>query len=292
MRIHVLGGDPEIAAVIAEAVRSESQELAPGSEPVTPADAVVDLGLSPWALAASADPIAAERDRARLIVDAVPEGARLVRVSLLGAAPEARAWLARAAAAGEGAQAGRAVVLRAGVLVGNLGLVGALRRRVESFRIVPLPALSRIRLEPLDVTDLGAYAVAAATATRQLDPVYDLGCGEMSSGSLLVRDLADNLGVERWIVQLPGFTRWSIARWLSTPALPAIWIDGMLEALPLLMPRRMNAWEHFDVQPVDLRTAFARAAGMEIPLHPGGEGKDALTWKRPQRKGILWTKRH
>ena len=291
MRIHILGGDPDVAALVDEAVRSGSHDPVVEPGPIGPGDAAVDLGLSPVELAAAADPVAAEGERARRIADSVPEGARLVRISLLGAAPGARAWLARVAAAAEEAQAGRGVVLRVGVLVGNLGLVGALRRRVETSRVLPLPALSRVRLEPLAAEDMGTYAVAAATATRELDPVYDLGSGEMRSGSLLVRDLADNLGVERWIVPLPGFTRWTIARWLATPELPAVWIDGMLEALPLLMPRRMTAWDHFDVQPTDLRTAFARAAGMEISLRRPKAGEDPFAGKRTQRKGILWTKR-
>jgi uncharacterized protein YbjT (DUF2867 family) len=310
MRIHILGGDPAVAEIVAEAARSRGHEPAraselgsteagpagkgaagPGPAESGSAGAVIDLGLPPTELAGAADPVAAERERARRVAGSIPESVRLVRVSLLGADPGAPAWLARAAAAAEEAQAGHAVVLRAGVLIGDLGLIGALRRRVERFRIIPWPGLSRVRLEPLDATDLGAYAVSAATATGSLDPVYDLGCGEMSSGSLLVRDLADNLGVERWILPVPRLFRWLVARWLSTPEAPAVWIDGMLEALPLLMPRRMTAWEHFDVRPTDLRTAFARAAGMDIPLRPRKEEGQAFAWKRPRKKGILWTKR-
>ena len=41
-------------------------------------------------------------------------------------------------------------------------------------------------------------------------------------------------------------------------------------------PRRMTAWEHFDVHPTDLRTAFARAAGMDIPLRPRREEGQAF----------------
>ena len=50
-----------------------------------------------------------------------------------------------------------------------------------------------------------------------------------------------------------------------------------------------EAAEHFDVAPTDLRTAFGRAAGMAIPLRRHKE--EGVAWKRPNKKGILWTRR-
>jgi uncharacterized protein YbjT (DUF2867 family) len=210
---------------------------------------------------------------------------------MLGASPDAPGWLRRASAAAEEALAGRAVFLRVGVLLGDCGVAAAIRRRLEGGKVFPVPGLAHARLEPIAVDDFARYAVAAVADGSDLDEIYDLGCGEMMTAELLVRELAENLGLERWIVPLPGFLRGAVARWLATPELPARWIEGMLEVLPGLLPRRMNAWEHFEVKPVDLRVAMAAAAGMEIPLRRrGSEEGDRFAWKRPRKKGILWTK--
>ncbi|MCA9751945.1 MAG: hypothetical protein KC591_07120, partial [Gemmatimonadetes bacterium] len=206
-------------------------------------------------------------------------------------------WVLRAAAAAEAEVSGRAAVLRVGLLLGETGFVAAVRRRVESTKILPVPGFADARIEPLDAEDCARYCVEAATTARPLDDVYELGCGEMISGELFVRDLAGHLGLSRWTLPLPGALRRPVAAWLATPELPARWVDAYLLALPRFLPRRMNAWEHFDVEPIDLRTALARAAGMNFPRRRrrgGGDGDDEsggrFDWKRPEKRGILWTR--
>ena len=68
----------------------------------------------------------------------------------------------------------------------------------------------------------------------------------------------------------------------------ARWLEAVTEGL---LPRRMTAWEHFAVKPIDLRLSIAAAAGMAIPMRSAVEGEGSFgTWKKPEKKGILWTK--
>ena len=177
------------------------------------------------------------------------------------------------------------------MLLGDCGLVGVLRRAIESLPVVAVAGISQSKLEPLALTDFARYCVEAASAPGPFGDVYDLGCGEILTGGLLTRGLADNLGVSRWILPAPGWLRGPAARILGSGDFPAVAVDCALEALASgLLPRRMSAWEDFEVQPMELRDALARAVGMIYPLRQQKEGRFA-NWRSPGKKGILWSKR-
>ncbi|MEZ5066394.1 MAG: hypothetical protein R3B81_16830 [bacterium] len=296
MVIRVEGGEPALAELVARVARESGHDVRSGNGDGPVPAAVVDLGAPARELAAAPDPVRHVTARSRAIRTAAPPAARVVTLSHLGAHPGSDSWLLRAAAAAEAEAAGRGVVLRVGLLLGEVGFVAAVRRRVESTKVFPVPGFADTRLEPLDAEDCARYCVEAAVTVRALDDVYELGCGEMISGELLVQDLAGNLGLSRWTLPLPRAFRRPAATWLATPDLPARWIDAYLRALPSFLPRRMNAWEHFEVDPIDLRTALARAAGMSFPRRrrrAGGdddEGAGRFDWKRPGKRGILWTR--
>jgi uncharacterized protein YbjT (DUF2867 family) len=294
--IWVIGGDPALADAVTEAAAERPVrrlDLEAGEE-VRPGDAVIDLGLAPDEVPPGDALPAAERSRCEALVSRVPAGVRIVRGSVLGAAADAPASLQRASAAAEEAlaSAGHDVVrLRTGILLGSGGLVGALRGTIERSPVIPFPAIGRVKFEPLAAEDLARYCIEAATAAGPLDPVYDLGCGEILTAGLLVKGLAENLGLRRWIVPVPGMPVSAFAPLYATSEFPRPAVAHWLETLRRgLLPRRVNAWKHFSVEPIELRFALAQATGMMIPLRKRGEGRFAA-WKKPEKKGILWTKR-
>jgi len=165
-------------------------------------------------------------------------------------------------------------------------LAGGLRRVVEASKIVMLPGVWKSKLEPLLVDDLGRYCVEAAVTEEPLDGAYDLGCGELLTGGLLTRGIADNLGVSRWVWSVPALFRGAMARALAGPAFPAAaarhWLDALAGGL---LPRGVGAWKAFRVQPVELRTAMAYGVGMKYGLR-SAKGRFGA-WRAPERKGIL-----
>lgn len=291
--IVVAGGEARVREAVAGAAAeagTESRGLPNGASPEPGAgETIVDLGLPPREWPAGEALVRAEARRAAALAAAASTGSRAVRLSVLGAAGDARTPLQRAQHAAEQAWRGSAapvVVLRAGILLGDCGLAAGLRRVAEASKVVLLPGIWRSRLEPLLVDDLGRYCVEAATAAGPFDDAYDLGCGEILSGGLLAKGIAENLGLDRWVWSVPGVFRGATARALASPGFPAPAARHWLDALtPGLLPRGVAAWKAFAVQPVDLRQAMAAGVGMKYALRTG-KGRFG-SWKAPERKGIL-----
>ena len=112
----------------------------------------------------------------------------------------------------------------------------------------------------------------------RLDPSTDLFdvatlLVQMLTGELVIRHMADNLGVNRLLLPVPPFFRGAVAGWLRTEDAPATWIQDCLVAMQGWLPRSMKEYEDFEVQPFDLREGFARASGMHIPLRDR-DGRD------------------
>jgi uncharacterized protein YbjT (DUF2867 family) len=296
--IVVAGGEPRVReAVLAAAEEAETpaRALPEGASPeLTGEDALVDLGLPPAQCPAGDALAAAEAQRAAALAAATGAPRRVVRVSVIGAGAGARTPLQRAQHAAEEAwRHGPATVtvLRPGILLGDCGLAGGLRRVVEASKIVPLPGVWRAKLEPLLVDDLGRYCVDAAVAEEPKEGAFDLGCGELLTGGLLARGIADNLGVSRWVWSVPGLFRGAVVGGFAGPAFPAAAVRHWLDALAGgLLPGGVGAWKAFRVQPVDLRLAMAYGVGMKYGLR-SAKGRFGA-WKAPERKGILGQKVH
>jgi uncharacterized protein YbjT (DUF2867 family) len=295
--VRVVGGEAAVARTLVEA----GEELEPKVDVsvsgdlsgLGPDEALVDLGLPPREWPAGDALVTAERDRAAAIATTVGDGRRVVRISILGAAADAAVPLLAAQAAAEEtlrSSAADVVALRVGLVLGDCGLSVGLRDAMGRMPILPLPAVERARLEPLALADLGRYAIAAAVGAGPFAERYELGCGEVFTGGLYARGLADNLGVRRLVLSSVLFPARLVAPLYASPDFPVNAVVHQLEALRRgLRPKGVGAWEDFDIRPVELRIAMAAAAGMTIPLRSGGEGRFS-TWKKPEKKGILWTK--
>jgi uncharacterized protein YbjT (DUF2867 family) len=294
MNLWIVGGEETVRAAVREGAEGAGVAAQPGEEHGFDAggdDVVIDLGLAPRSWRAGR--LAADAAKRAGEVGRRAAGARrVVCVSVLGASAEASAEWRRAGAAAESAlrEAGAPMVaLRVGLLLGDCGLAAVLRRAVERSKLLPLPGIERARIEPLALPDLAAYCVAAALADRELDDAYDLGCGEMLTGGLLVRGLADNLGLARWIVPAPAMAAGWIARLGADEERPrgavGIWLEALAGGM---LPRGTRAWEHFAVEPTSLRQAMADATGMVLTLRRRGDGKFG-DWRAPRKKGILWS---
>jgi len=295
--IHIVGGERVVREAMARAAAEREREarvvVGDGVGELPEGDVLVDLGLPPRDWPAGEALVGAERERVAGLARAVPAGGRVVRGSVLGAGSDAPTVLQRAQGAAEEAWRGagvRAVAMRPGILLGDCGLVRGMRRMVERFRLVLIPGVGDAKLEPLLVDDFAAYCVEATITEGALEAAYDLGCGEILTGGLLARDLADNLGLSRWVLGVPGFLAAVLVPALSHPDFPGIAVRRTLEALAGgLLPRGNAAWTTFPVQPADLRESMAAAAGMDYPIRKRGQGRFGA-WRAPKRTGILWSK--
>ncbi len=287
--IWIVDGAPALAETVrrtAEA-RGAAARCVDGAAPpaVAAGDAVLDLGAPPasW----GEDVEAEETARTRRLAAGLPRGARVVRASLLGAAPDAPAALQRAHHAAECAweEAGADLVrLRHGLVLGRFGLHAGWRRLVERWPLLFVPAFD-IRFEPILDADLAEYCVQASDPARRFDATYDLGCGDLATNGFYVRALAAELGRSPVIVPAPALLRGPVARALAGDDLPfpAAWL--MLEVLSrTLLPRRMNAWNDFDVRPADLTDSVTRSLGRVRVEPPRKADEPFSAWTRPKKK--------
>jgi len=293
IRLVLAGGEPGVRQAVAAAAADAGHGVRTDASAPGAGEALVDLGLPPEEWPPGRELVEAEAERAARLAAAVARRGRVVRASVLGADSARPTTWQRAQLAAESAhRAGRAdvVVLRAGVLLQPAGITGAFRRLVERSRVVPVVGRDA-KLEPIGVGDFAKYCVAAATVDGPLDEIYDVGCGEILTGALLVRGLADSLGLSRWIVPVPFATLPWLAAALATEELPRAAAARMLETIAGgLLARRMNAWRHFAVRPAGIRAGLALATGMIVPVRPPGEGR-FREWRAPRKKGILWRKK-
>ncbi len=285
----IVDGAPALAETVrrtAEA-RGRAARCLDGGGPagIAAGDAVLDLGAAPasWRDGVEED----EAERTRRLAAAVPCGIRVVRASFLGAGPDAPAALQRAHHAAESAweAAGADLVrLRHGLILGRFGLQAGWRRLVERWPLLPVPAFD-VRFEPILDTDFADYCVQAADPQRRLDAAYDLGCGDLATNGFYVRALAQELGRSPALVPAPSLLRGPIARALAGEDLPfpAAWL--VLEVLSrTLLPRRMNAWNDFDVRPADLTESVTRSLGRVRIEPPRKPDEPFSAWKRPKKR--------
>lgn len=285
----ILDGPAPLAETVrrvAEA-RGVSASCASAAAPPAPAagDAVLDLGLPPAAWREEA--VADEVDRVRRSARGLPEGLRVVRASFLGTAADAPALLQRAhhAAEEEWSKAGADLVrMRHGLVLGRFGIHAAWRRWVERWPVLLVPAFD-VRFEPILDTDFAEYCVQAAEGGRRCDDAYDLGCGDLATNGFYVRALAEELGRSPWVLPVPGGMRGIVGHALAGEDLPFPAAFLALEVFArTLLPRRMNAWNDFDVRPADLSESVTRSLGRVRVETPRKPDEPFAAWKRPKKR--------
>ncbi|NNE42816.1 MAG: hypothetical protein HKN12_01280, partial [Gemmatimonadetes bacterium] len=181
------------------------------------------------------------------------------------------------------------VVLRAGLLVGGPGMFRGLMRMVRGSFVVVVPGFGRARLEPLHVDDLARYCVEAADRP-DLAGRFDLSCGEMLSGELMARSIAEHLGLRRWILGAPAAAAGPLSGAMTSEGFPAAAVLHWMAALRGgLLPTTSDAGTDFSFQPLDLRQCMASATGIDYPLHSRRKSRFGA-WKAPERRGILGKK--
>jgi hypothetical protein len=292
--IRIFGGESAVRKAVLAAAQEAEVPVATETGAASGEETWIDLGLPPDDWPAGDALVEAEREHVARIAgrgDGRESGGRaVVRVSWFRAAEDAAAPLLRAAAAAEAAWRSKGLRVRHGVLVGDAGFGSAVRRRVSTSFMVPVPGVHDARLEPLLVADLGRYCVEAAARGTGLADEYDLTCGEMLSGGLLARSFAEHLDLRRWVVPAPAWLESVVAGGYATATFPATAVRHALRALRGdLLPRNSRASTEFSFEPADLREAMAAASGRLYPTRRSRREKFG-SWRAPERRGMLGAK--
>jgi uncharacterized protein YbjT (DUF2867 family) len=108
------------------------------------------------------------------------------------------------------------VELRASVILGSGSLSFELvRALVERLPVMLTPRWVSTRTQPIAVTDVIAYLVAAADAPVHESTVVEIGGSDRVSYLDLMREYASQRGLRRTFIRVPLLTPWLSGRWLG-----------------------------------------------------------------------------
>lgn len=140
--------------------------------------------------------------------------ARLIHISGIGAALNARSDYVRSRARGEllvREAFPQVTILRPSVMFGkNDAFLNALAQIARKSPILPLFGQGETRLQPVYVEDVANAVIAALQAPRSAGQTYELGGPRQYTYKELIELVLQHIGKRRWLVPLP-FPVWDLA---------------------------------------------------------------------------------
>lgn len=159
------------------------------------------------------------------------------------------------------------VELRASVIIGSGSLSFELvRALVERLPVMLIPRWASRRAQPIGVTDVIAYLIAAAAVPLDGSRVVEIGGRDRVSYLDLMREYASQRKLRRLFIRVPVLTPWLSSRWLGlvTPVYARVGrklIDGVRNETIVTTP---DAAELFpQIRPLGVDAAIARALANE-----------------------------
>jgi uncharacterized protein YbjT (DUF2867 family) len=156
----------------------------------------------------------------------------------------------------------RVIELRASIVIGAGSLsfetMGAL---VDRLPVMVTPHWVRTLCQPIAIDDVIAYLLAALELAGDESAVFEVGGADRVSYGELMREYARQRGLRRVMIPVPVLTPWLSSLWLAlvTPVHFGIGrrlIEGLRAETVV---RNQRALEAFDIRPVSVREAIARA---------------------------------
>lgn len=155
------------------------------------------------------------------------------------------------------------IELRASVILGSGSLSFELvRALVERLPVMLTPRWVSQRTQPIAVTDVIAYLVAAGTVAVDASTVVEIGGSDRVSYLDVMREYAAQRGLRRAFIKVPLLTPWLSGRWLGlvTPVYARVGrklIDGVRNETVVTSPK---AGELFpQIRPRSMRDSIAQA---------------------------------
>lgn len=154
------------------------------------------------------------------------------------------------------------VELRASIVIGSGSLsFEMIRSIVEHLPVLVTPRWVSMKAQPIGVDDLLAYLLASVELPQTGSAVYEIGGSDRLSYGDLMREYARQRGLRRFMLPVPVLSPRLSSYWLGlvTPLYARIGrklIDSIRHSSVV---RDDSARKAFRIDPVDIRTAIARA---------------------------------
>jgi uncharacterized protein YbjT (DUF2867 family) len=172
------------------------------------------------------------------------------------------------------------VELRASIVIGSGSLsFEMVRAIVEHLPVLLTPRWVSMPAQPIAIDDLLAYLIQALDIDARTSPVYEVGGADRVSYRDLMREYARQRGLRREMIPVPLLTPWLSSLWLGlvTPLQARVGRKLIDSIRHETVVRSKAALDHFQVRPMGVRAAIARALQNEDREFAETRWSDALS---------------
>ncbi len=153
-------------------------------------------------------------------------------------------------------------VFRASVIIGHGGAAfEILDTAVKKFLIIPVFDWESTKVQPIFIEDVIKYLVECLEKKETLNKCYDIGCSQIVTYKELIRTYAEELGLKRKYIRVPGSWHWisSFVLGKLSPVNPNVvyWLIESLQNNMVCEPDDLI--EIFGFEPVSFKESLRRS---------------------------------
>jgi uncharacterized protein YbjT (DUF2867 family) len=124
-------------------------------------------------------------------------------------------------------------IFRASLIIGRGGAAfEILDTAVKKFPIIPVFDWENTKIQPIFIDDVIKYLVECLEKKETINKCYDIGCSQILTYKELIQQYADELGLKRKFIRIPGSWHWisSMALGKLSPVDPNV-VNWLIESL-------------------------------------------------------------
>jgi uncharacterized protein YbjT (DUF2867 family) len=154
-------------------------------------------------------------------------------------------------------------IFRASIIIGRGGAAfEILETVVRKFAIIPIFDWENTRVQPIYIDDVIRYLVECLDRKETINKCYDVGCSQVLTYKELIQQYADELGLKRMFIRIPGSWHWLSAIVLGklSPANPNV-VYWLIESLQNNMICEINDLNKiFGFEPIGFKESIMKLA--------------------------------
>jgi uncharacterized protein YbjT (DUF2867 family) len=153
-------------------------------------------------------------------------------------------------------------VFRASMIIGRGGAAfDILDTTVKKFPVIPVLGWEDTKVQPIFIDDVIKYLVECLEKKETLNKGYDIGCSQIVTYKELIQQYAEELGLKRTFIRIPGSWHWISSMVLGklSPVDPNVvyWLIESLQNNMVCEPNDLN--KIFGFEPISFKESLRRA---------------------------------
>jgi uncharacterized protein YbjT (DUF2867 family) len=126
--------------------------------------------------------------------------------------------------------------------------------------MIPVFEWENTRVQPIYIDDVIRYLVECLDRKETINKCYDIGCSQVLTYKELIQQYADELGLKRTFIRVPGSWHWLSAMVIGklSPANPNVvyWLIESLHNNMICEPNDLN--KIFGFVPIGIKESFRK----------------------------------